>query len=143
MKEFFNNKKVIYILIGLFVVVILIFLGVVLFKKDAVQEDESGKLLEQFEKIGLDFYENFYYPQTGTTTDENEKFLAKYSSTGIKVNLNNLISMNYKFEEYGDILAELVEKCDKANTKVIVYPQAPYEQKSYRSEIVTDCNFEK
>ena len=135
-----SNNVVKYCLIaGILVIAIVI---ICLMPKND-KKDDSKELLEKFELAGLDFYENFYFPQIGSNSEEVQKFLSKYSSTGIKVSLDNLIKINYKSEEYGEVLNKLAEKCDKSNTKVVVYPESPYEQKAYRNEIVTECNFEQ
>lgn len=130
-------KRMILIVASAVVILLSMF---IIFKKTN-KEDELEILLEQFEKIGVDFYENFYYQQIGSTQEEVEQFLEKYNTIGIKINLDNL--SRYKTEENSETIEKLIEKCNKQNTKVIIYPEEPYEQNSYKTEVATECNFEE
>ena len=36
----------------------------------------------------------------------------------------------------------LLKVCDKTNTKVVIYPQKPYNKTSYKIETQLDCGFD-
>lgn len=139
------NKNTLMIIVGVLAVVLVVLVVVVLnpFGKKLSQEE---KLKEKIETMGAEFYENLYYKQVETLGDEKEDFLKKFEKIGIKVDLGNL--SRYKGEDSEEILKEFVNKktdtaCDKNKTQAIIYPQAPYDKKSYKIEVNLDCGFKK
>ncbi len=98
------------------------------------------------ESMGKDFYENFYYEQVGSTDEERADFLSKYESIGIKINLDNLsrYGENKNADEISKFVNQKTKKaCDKTNTKVVIYPQKPYNKTSYKIETQLDCGFDE
>lgn len=144
MKNLKLNNKNIMIMAGavIGIIVIVIVLISIISNGDNSQQKQLEKRMEE---LGQDFYENFYYKQLGTT-DDREDFLKKYETLGIKVNLDNLA--RYNKDDTEEILKEFVNKktdkqCDKLNSKVVIYPQDPYKQTSYKIEVKLDCGFEE
>ena len=134
--------KIDFKIIGGVLLVLIMMLGLFMFKKDN-QEEELNQLLKQ---LGSEFYEEFYYDKVGNNLEERKNFLEKYKDIGIKINLENL--SRYNSEQNKDSLAKFVNKktnqeCDKTNTMVIIYPTEPYEKNSYTEEIKLICGFEK
>jgi len=139
------NKNVLIAIAGVLAVVLVVLIIVVLhpFGKKQSQEEELKKKLET---MGAEFYEELYYKQVGTLGDEKEEFLKGFEKIGIKVDLGNL--SRFKGEDSEEILKEFVNKktdkaCDKTKTQAIIYPQAPYDKKSYKIEVNLDCGFDK
>ena len=137
-----KNNSVICIVIGAVLVVALIVAACFMFIKKGGQEASLSKSLES---MGKDFYENFYYTQVGSTDEERANFLSKYESIGIKINLDNL--SRYDNNKNSDKINKFVNNktnkaCDKTNTRVIVYPQKPYNKTSYKIETQLDCGFD-
>ena len=153
-----NHKKIAIgtgaVLVVLLVVVILI----PTFSLNKTEKDMKNKL----NMLGVTFYEDFYYKSAGNgDTDKRREFLSKYEQLGIKVSLENLIRYYVTTDKYKELdeaqmdakIAERVEalekawfedgkyKCDGDNTKVIIYPQDPFEEGSYKLELVTACGF--
>lgn len=137
----FNKKMIIIpaiiLVIVLVVVLILIFGG--------NKKSQQVTLTNELKELGVDFYENFYYKQVGSNDEERNKFLEKYKDIGIKVNLDNLSRYNGKDSEV--VLKKFVNKktkkaCNKNLTQVIIYPQEPYTQNSYKIEVLLECGFE-
>lgn len=138
-KEILKNKKIvipILCLIACGIVAIIIF--------GRFEGSQEKKLTSKLQEMGKDFYENFYYQQVGSTNEERIKFLKKFETIGIKVNLDNLSRYNLKDSE--QVLSQFVNKknntnCDKTNTQVIIYPVEPYNQDSYNLEVHLECGF--
>ena len=94
--------------------------------------------------MGREFYEDFYYEQVGTSSDERTNLLSKFTDIGIKVDLDNL--GRYKNGEFKEKISEFKntktdEKCNKTNTKVIIYPKSPYGKTDYTIKAELDCGF--
>lgn len=136
-----KNNSIICIVIGIVLVVALIVVACIMFIKKGGQEASLSKSLES---MGKDFYENFYYEQVGSTDEERADFLSKYESIGIKINLDNLsrYDENKNADEISKFVNQKTKKaCDKTNTKVVIYPQKPYNKTSYKIETQLDCGF--
>lgn len=143
MKKLNKNTLIVIVSVLLVVLVVLIVVIVNPFAKKLSQEEELKKKIET---MGAEFYEELYYKQVETLGDEKSNFLKNYETVGIKVDLGNL--SRYKGEDSEEILKEFVNKktnkaCDKNKTQAIIYPQAPYDKKSYKIEVNLDCGFGK
>ena len=143
-KEFFKDKKNIKVVgcaVGGIVVIALIVLVLVLF----VFKSNEAKLTKELEDVGRNFYEEFYYKQVGNSDSDKSEFLSKFSTIGIKIDLENLARTSDNQEE---LLKKFVnkktgEECNKNNTKITIYPKDPYGQKDYTIETTIDCGFDK
>jgi len=146
--------------IATLVVLIAAIAGLVFIPSHSSPEKTMKKHLND---IGVKFYEDFYFKSAGNgDTEKRKEFLAKYEQIGIKVSLDNLVRYYVTTDSYKELenakndatvteRVEALEKewfqdkkynCDKDNTKVIIYPQAPFEQASdYKLELVTVCGF--
>lgn len=137
-----KNKKIIIICS----VIVAIILAILIFSLLAKGDSQEKKLTEKMETMGRQFYEEFYYEQVGKSEEEKKSFVKKYETIGIKVSLSNLSRYNTQNSE--EILKEFVnsktkESCDKDNSKVIIYPQSPYEKNNYKIEVKLECGFTK
>ena len=66
----------------------------------------------------------------------------KYSGIGFKISLENISSIdNGKYKEEVESFGSKNKKCDKLNTRAIIYPEKPYSKKDYRIEVELDCGF--
>lgn len=135
------NKKVLVILAIILIAVIVVLLFVVFGKKSNEKE-----LNTSLSEMGKNFYENFYYEQIGSSADERTSLLSKFTTIGIKIDLENL--ERYNDGEFKDEIKEFKnsltgEKCNKTKTKVIIYPKAPYGKTDYKVETELDCGFEE
>ena len=147
MKEKIIENKKLILIIGA-VVLLPIIVGLVIWgifgrDKEPTQEEVLKGYLQD---MGVGFYEDFYYEQIGADYEARKTFLEKYKDIGIKVNLDNLSRYNAKenkekIESF--VNEETKEECDKENSKVIIYPHEPYNQKDYDMEIQLSCGFEE
>ena len=135
------NKKTLAIVVAVLIVVILVILLVVFGKKSNEKELESS-----LNKMGSSFYENFYYEQIGSSADDRTSLLSKFSTIGIKIDLENLGRYNdgeFKkdIKEFKNSLTG--EKCNQTKTKVIIYPKSPYGKTDYKIETELSCGFKE
>lgn len=136
------NKKICFIAIAALILIIAASLIIVFSSK----ESEEDKLNNMLKELGVNFYENFYYDQVGANDIEKEEFAKKYETIGIKVNLDNLSRL-----DYGDnkkiidnfVNSKTKKECDKLNTRVIIYPKAPYKKDSYDIKTELVCGFDE
>ena len=138
-----KNNGIACIVIGVVLVVAIIVAACFMFIKKGGQEASLSKSLES---MGKDFYENFYYTQVGSTDEERANFLSKYETIGIKINLDNLsrYDNSKNLEKINKFVNNKTNKaCDRTNTRVIVYPQKPYNKTSYKIETQLDCGFDE
>ena len=140
-KEKQENKKI-KILVSLIIIVILVVTVTMIFLKRSNEEELNTSLKE----MGKNFYENFYYEQIGSSSDERNALLSKFTTIGIKVDLENL--GRYNDGEFSKEIKEFKnnktgKSCNKTKTKVIIYPKTPYGKTDYKIETELDCGFKK
>ncbi len=140
-----NKKTIIVSGVALLLVVIVIVGAVTLFGKSHALSNKKQQYENTLKDMGKDFYENYYYERTGKNGEERKTFLSKYSSTGIKIDLENL--GRYNGQSNKGKVAELVDPdnknvCDAKNTKVIIMPKEGYGKTDYEIKVELDCGFE-
>lgn len=116
------KKKIIIILI---IIILIVIISLTFLFKDTKEKD--------FENLGIDFYENFYYPNLGSSS--KEKILSDLTDTGLKITLQDIIDS----EEYLTITIDSsLEKCQKEESIIYIYPKDPYGNKDYtiKTELV-------
>ena len=116
-----------------------------------VKANNPQKKLEKYMKeLGKVYYEDVYFASFGKE-DERSEFLAKYTTLGIKTDLNNLVRAVASKEGLPtseEILAKFVNKktgkeCNRTTSKVFFYPQEPFGKTDYKIEVVVECDYEK
>lgn len=141
-KKGVNKNIIIAVIVVVLVAVVAVVGSVFLLNKG----DNKKELEKSLEEMGRDFYENFYYDQIGGSADERTSLLSKFTTVGIKIDLDNL--GRYNNGEYKDKISEFSnkktkEKCSKTDTKVVVYPKSPFGKTDYKMEVELECGFEK
>ena len=135
-----NNKNVIIVAV---IVVVAIVVGIILGLGKRSNEKELETSLKE---MGKSFYENFYYEQVGSSSEERSSLLSKFSTIGIKIDLDNLSRYNdgeFKKDIEKFVNSKTGEKCSKTNTKVTIYPKSPYGKTDYTVKADLDCGFSK
>ena len=144
-KDFFKNffSKKTNIIITAAVAIVLVAGIILLFVFNGGNQEKE--LTKELETVGRKFYEDFYYSQIGENDEERAKFLSKYSTIGIKVDLENLLrTVENKDEETAKFKNKKTnESCHMTNSKITIYPQDPYGKNDYKIDVVLDCGFEK
>ncbi|MDD3340738.1 MAG: hypothetical protein PHN72_00850 [Bacilli bacterium] len=138
-------KKVLNSRTMMIVVAVILILLVCYFAFFRKRSNEK-QLTDSLNEMGKTFYENFYYEQIGSSAEEKKNLLSKFTTVGIKVDLDNLGRYNNgefakDIEKFKNELTS--EKCNKTNTKVVIYPQSPYGKTDYKTEAKLDCGFKK
>lgn len=134
------NKSVVIIIV---IVVLAVVVGVAL---GLGRKSNEKELENSLKEMGKSFYENFYYEQVGSSADERSSLLSKFTTVGIKIDLDNL--GRYNDGEFKDEISKFKnsktnDKCNKTNTKVVIYPKSPYGKTDYTVKAELDCGFEK
>lgn len=136
-KEFFSNKKNIVICASVALVIIV---AIVLIMN--LGGSKGNKLEKRLKELGNVYYEKYH----GLFDDKTRaEFLAKYTTIGIKVDLENLartVADTNGLPSKDEILKEFVKNgkaCNQTTTKVIFYPQKPFGAKDFKMEINLDC----
>ena len=128
-------------------IVLVLFVGVTFVT--GCKASQEKKLNKYLKELGNAYYEKYY----SLFDDEaaRSEFLARYSTLGIKVDLENLartVSDTKDFPSKDEILKKFVnnktkEACNSAKTKITIYPQKPFGNKDYKIEVNLDCGFKK
>ncbi len=125
---------------------VLVFLIIAFFIILLISNKDNKKGLEKsLRKMGEDFYENLYYDQIKSTSKKKTSLLSKFTEVGIKIDLENL--ERYENGKFSKEIKKFKNNktgnmCNKVNTKVIIYPKAPYGKKDYKIVTELDCGFE-
>lgn len=144
MKDFFANKKNVIICCIVLGVIVLAAIGFLVYNIFFGSEKNAQKNLEaELKEMGKDFYENFYYDLV--VKDHGKEQISKFKDVGIKIDLNNL--GRYKSENEEKVSKFVNPKdnkeCKKEDTKVVIYPEDPFEKNNYRIETILSCGFEE
>ena len=150
-----DKKKIIIISIAAVIAVAAIVVGIIFaVKANKKVESNETQLKENLEKLGRQFYEEFYYPhqvsyietsnsklKKGATKITLESHFSKLSTSGIVVDLENISKYSKINKELVDSMtnAKTNEKCDVKNTKINVKPTKPYGNKDYTIEVTLAC----
>lgn len=145
MKIKINDKKKMIRGIIVLVLGILIIVGVVILimKLTSPKVSESG-LKKKLEKEGRVFYEEYFYNNEalqGLSEEQHKEYVKTYEEIGFKISLYTLATYN---KTDASFLNEFVnpktkKPCDENETKVIIYPKEPYDNKSYKIEVQLSC----
>lgn len=136
------NKKLYAIIAAAVVLVVAIVLLIIFVGKGKSNEKE---LKSNLEKLGVQFYEEFYYPAQEKSQKDVKTFIAKFENTGIKVNLENIAKFSKIDKELVDsmINAKTKEKCDATKSYVVIKPTKPYGKKDHKVEATLSCGFDE
>lgn len=134
-----KQKKIIIYLIIITLIIIAIGLYFLLSKEEEKNETPEDKVTSYVEKLGKDFYKEYYYEQMKTIHQDDVKtFLNNFGETGIPVTLNLVIDLHFKTKE--EIDKKLSEyDCDYEKTKFTIYPKEPYDNNTYKIEPHMSC----
>lgn len=134
------TKKSVIISICVLAILLVLVMVLILTKRGISQEK---KLTNNLKALGVEFYENFYYDQISSNTDERKEFLEKYTDIGIKINLDNLSRFKGEKIKEDFINDETNEECDRINSMVVIYPKEPYKKTSYSIDAILECGYEE
>ena len=106
----------------------------------AIVFDTKYQVEREIENLAETYYKEYFYPGMSSGNNEMSEVLGKFSESGFApVTLRQLILTNSNISKER---ADWIRKyCDQETTKVVFYPEQPWEADSYRSEISYSCNF--
>ncbi len=137
-KKPINKKLIIGIAAGAVIIIVLVVLSItVFFNKERI-------ITNKVKKMAYEYYSEYYYDslKEGRKKEDFERIMDKYSGIGFKISLENISSIdNGKYKEEVESFGSKNKKCDKLNTRAIIYPEKPYSKKDYRIEVELDCGF--
>ena len=139
----FTKKNICICVSSIVLVAVIIVLCIVL-------NNPQKKLEKYMKQLGKVYYEEVYFASFGKE-DERSEFLAKYTTLGIKTDLNNLVRAVASKEDLPtseEILAKFVNKktgkeCNRTTSKVTFRPQEPFGKTDYEIDVVVECGYEK
>ena len=133
-----KNKKIVLIVLAAVVVIVvcLIIFG---------NKSNEKELNSNMEKLGVFFYEDYYYPSQKKSQKDVKKYLAKFEKSGIKINLTNLSKISKVDQKLIDSMvnSKTDKKCDFDKSYVIIYPEKPFEKNNYKLDVDLVCGFDK
>lgn len=138
MKNLFSRKKTLVIGAIILIVVLLGFIGFLVFNK-VTAEDPKVKAEKKLSELADKFYKYYYEQKEETVSQEELKtFLAGYKDSGLIINLKDLEIFvdSFQIQDYSAF-----DKCDKSGTRVYVYPKEPYGKSDYKKSFTLNCKF--
>ena len=163
-----NHKKASAITGGVVLVLLVALVLIPTLSKPSTEKEMKERLNMLGTTFYEDFY---WKSAGNGDEDKRREFLSKYEQLGIKVSLENLIRYYVTTDKYKELNLKVVDEngnekeykdatiaervtslekewfssskytCDVDNTKVVIYPQDPYEGGNYKLELVTACGF--
>jgi len=104
--------------------------------ENKVDKDFQKTLLEnELLEIGKYFYEDYYYKNITNP----KTFVAGFKDVGIKIDLLNLANL----PKYKEKIDKDFKNCDSKETKVTIFPKAPYGVTNYDITINLSCSFDE
>ena len=125
-----KNKKII-IAIGF---ILLIIGGILLLVNSKFGRESLSK--RDLRKITKEFY-SYYYDENNS--DNNIKnYLMKYVDSGLTISLGDM-EIYIESKSNGGTKYSSLEKCDRANSKITIYPKSPFEKDDYELKFDLVC----
>jgi hypothetical protein len=137
-KKPINKKLIIGLAAGATIIIVLVILSITVFL------NKERIITNKVKKMAYEYYSEYYYDslKEGRKKEDFERIMDKYSGIGFKISLENISSIdNGKYKEEVESFGSKNKKCDKLNTRAIIYPEKPYSKKDYRIEVELDCGF--
>ncbi len=105
---------------------------------------EENLAKQKLDSLAEDYYENHLYEDlmnSGKVDKDNlEEAMKTYSERGFTHILLRQILLHESYKDSDDAKF-LRESCDENRTIIRFFPESPYTQKSYHTEITYSCNF--
>ena len=132
--SFFKQKINFLIIAGIVIIALCVILFVVFRPKNGETRINNDTFQDELEKIGADFYENYYY---SNLSEEEKVKLSNYTDNGIRIDITNLVVIIPIDDSIQNQLRK--DKCDFDQTKIVIYPKEPYGKQDYSIELELSC----
>lgn len=128
-KKLLSNKKILLAVIAAVIVLVIIIVNMVM-NQDS--EKKTVSLNDKLNDLGVEFYETKYH----TTLDDKAK-LANFKDSGISISVTNVEVLLPLDDETAGLLKD--KNCNLDETKIIIFPKAPYGVKDYSMKVELAC----
>lgn len=125
-----KNKKIMFLI----AIILFIIAGILILVNSKIGRESLSR--RDIRKITKEFY-SFYYDENNT--DDNVKnYLRKYINTGLTISLGDM-EVYIENKSNGGTTYSSLEKCDRANSKITIYPKSPFGKDDYELKFDLVC----
>ena len=125
-----KNKKIMFLI----AIILFIIAGILILVNSKIGRESLSR--RDIRKITKEFY-SFYYDENNT--DDNVKnYLRKYINTGLTISLGDM-EIYIENKSNGGTTYSSLEKCDRANSKITIYPKSPFGKDDYELKFDLVC----
>ena len=125
-----KNKKIMFLI----AIILFIIAGILILVNSKIGRESLSR--RDIRKITKEFY-SFYYDENNT--DDNVKnYLRKYINTGLTISLGDM-EIYIESKSNGGTTYSSLEKCDRANSKITIYPKSPFGKDDYELKFDLVC----
>ena len=126
------KKKLIIVLI---ILVLLVVIGILVIPNTKMGKGYLAR--RDIRKLTKTFY-SYYYDENNYDNGVKE-FLKKYTNSGLTISLGNM-EVYIEEKTNGGTSYKSLEKCDRANSMIIIYPKEPFNNTDYELKFDLNCN---
>lgn len=127
-------KKKNVIIVSLVILLAAIIFGIIILVNTNIFNETIVK--SDLKKITESFY-GYYYDDNNKNNDI-KSFLNQFKGTGLSITLGDL-EIYLEARTGKKIEYKSLEKCDRANTKVIIYPKEPFNKSAFDLKYELNC----
>ena len=125
-----KNKKIMFLI----AIILFIIAGILILVNSKIGRESLSR--RDIRKITKEFY-SFYYDENNS--DNNVKnYLRKYINTGLTISLGDM-EIYIENKSNGGTTYSSLEKCDRANSKITIYPKSPFGKDDYELKFDLVC----
>ena len=143
-----KEKKIgrnIALILLIFFVIMLGLLSILFFHNynpDPSGIDDEQDPITKLTLMGEQLYSEYYYKiiSQDKTKEEMIEHLKKYEEMGLKIDLKEMSKYNNDYKKYIESFIKDNQNCKKEDVMVVIYPQSPYTNKDFKSELITQCD---
>lgn len=143
-----KDKKIgrnIALILLIFFVIMLGLLSILFFHNynpDPSGLEEENDPITKLTLMGEQLYSEYYYKllSQDMTQEELIEHLKKYEEIGLKIDLKEMSKYNVDYQNYINSFMKDNKNCKKEDIMVTIYPQNPYTNKDFKSELSAQCD---
>lgn len=125
-----NNKRIITGIICILVIIG----GILIIVNTRLGKDARAKI--DLRKMTKEFY-GYYYEENNKDNDV-KNFLKNYLLSGLTISLGDM-EVYIEEKSSGGTKYKSLEKCDRAKSKIIIYPEEPFSKNDYKLKFDLVC----
>ncbi len=125
-----KNKKIIFLI----AIILFIIAGILILVNSKIGKESLSR--RDIRKITKEFY-SFYYDENNTD-DNIRNHLRKYITSGLTISLGDM-EIYIENKSNGGTTYSSLEKCDRANSKITIYPKSPFGKDDYELKFDLVC----